>query len=157
MIDKKQLNTRAAYSYLMTDLTKCEFFTTDPNSEWMCYKVHIFTPAGVLKLDTGASDFKEWSRTKKETVHIIKWYLKNPCRVGPYEPWPLQDIIDNWKRHGLWTSRVLEKKLVELWDGSQQAKTSHLSTQFPYLLRMQLMARRHRPNVGLSPNTSSLI
>lgn len=158
MINKYEKETRLAWSYLMTDITACEFITTEPTSDLMCYKVYIFTPGGVLRLDTGASDFKDWWRRKADCIHMIRWYLKNPCRVGTYRPWPLQSIIDNWKHHGLWESRVLEKKLIEMYDGHPQAQISHSSASFPYRLRMQLMmVGRQNPDMGLSPDPDGLI
>lgn len=158
MITKEETSARIAWTYLMTDLSSCEFITTNPLSKLVCYKVYVFTPGGMMRLDSCASDFKAWSYPKKAAIRSIKHYMMRTDKVEIYSPWPLQMIIDNWKQHGLLDSRVLEKKLIEMYDGHTHAQVSHTSETFPYLLRNKLMTNIRRDSAArLSPYPNNFI
>lgn len=80
-------------------------------------------------MDTDASGFREWQLA----TAIAKYYLK---REKYFDIVPLQVIIDNWKTHELWPSRVLEKRLIELWDQHPHAQkiAYHKGIQYKRLL-----------------------
>lgn len=70
-------------------------------SEGIFYKAFLFTERGVIKLDTCSQSVI----TKDRARRIIKHNKMVEINI--------EALIKNWKKYGLWESRVIEKTIVE--------------------------------------------
>jgi hypothetical protein len=68
------------------------------------YKVYIFTPHGVLKVDTGSERLE------------AKAFAKRVIQVRDLRPVPLSAVLNNWEMGGFWPSgRPLMVLVLDMW------------------------------------------
>jgi hypothetical protein len=143
----------AAFGYLMATLEQVEFYGVTPIDTAFCYKGLIFTPVGVLKFDTGKDDIKSCVVGTAMAKSWLTGWVRLP---HPYVRLTAQELIDNWKKFELDTSgRVLERAIIDRWDGKTEAVhlpihgissylSSGLSTRIKEIRREQnLPAKEH--------------
>jgi hypothetical protein len=83
---------------------------TSLSSFW--YKCFLFTPEGVLHLNTTAEHLAtaSWARAVIQASQHKQYPLRQTT---------LETVLHNWQRHGVWNTRPLSVPLLWAWAGAR--------------------------------------